>query len=208
MIRSVEEAVDDLSEQYFPRIALAIQQALSEFVSDHAHLRHRYTQRTEASIIHDLMVAHLRQELDGLPGVSFQLRRNLFLIGVEGRWVFRAKRLDRLLKSKNIPTQQVLDFLGQVQLEIPGAESPTNLQIGYQREGAELAPSRLWVTCPVGPHLAWSWQLTESEEWQGGPLAEPLAPLPVVQPTLTVIPVEADQEEDEEASSGAADASE
>lgn len=208
MIRSLDEAVSELAPEYFPRIASAIRGALSEFISDHAHLRYRYTQRTEASIIHDLMVAHLRQELDGLPGVSFLLRRNLFIVGIAGRWIFRAKRLDRVLRSKNIPTQQVLNFLGQVQLEIPGAESPTNLQIGYQREGAELATAPLWVTCPQGSQLVWSWQLIEDQNWQAGSPVAPLVPLPVIQPTLTVLPVAPAQDEEDEASPGAADASE
>jgi hypothetical protein len=209
IVRSLEEAKEDLAEEYFPRVASAIRSALSDFVAEHASLRFKYSTRTEASIIHDYMVYGLRGELAGLPGLSFTVKRGLFLICIKQRWMFRAKRLDNSLRSRNILTQQVLDFLGQVQLEIPGAEGPTHLNVGYQGAGVELVASHIWVTCPIKKDLAWTWELIDGEETQTSPASVPTAPLPVIQPILTVEPVVANhQVGQEEASSGASNAGE
>jgi hypothetical protein len=205
MIRSRDEAQGDMA-LHAPRIQQAITQALAQYMKEHGGLRHGYSARTEASIIHDLMVAHLRVQLDGVPGVAFHLKRNLFLVGVDGKYTIRAKKLDKKLQPKNIPTQQVLDFLNQAQLELPGAENPTNIHVGYQRnDDAELTKAAIWMTCTGGGVPGWSWPLS-AEAGDFG-MVEPVAPatpLPVtpVQPAVRVRPRVQLQEQQTEAEAG------
>jgi hypothetical protein len=177
MIRSLEDAQQELGP-HAPLIYRAIEKALAEFMDNHALLRYRYSARTEASIIHDLMVAHLRQDLDGIPGIGFRVKRNLFLVGVDGKWTIRVKKLDRKLMSSNIMTQQVMDFLTQVQLRIPGVDEPTNLQAGYQRQGAQVTDSPVWLTCPNGQRVEWAWRL-EGAAADTSPIVVPIPQAPV-----------------------------
>lgn len=166
-------------------------------MQDYAHLRHRLSVRSEASIIHDEMVRQLKLHLEGLPGVGFELRQNLFLVGISGTWNIRAKRLNSTLRSSNIPTQQVLSFLAQVQPDIPGLEGPTNLEVGYRLIGAQVAAAPIWLTCPDGPSLAWTLQLT-AEASYGFTSPDDLAPRPVIEPTLVVQPITVVEEEEAE----------
>jgi hypothetical protein len=186
--RGQEEAQADLAEHVAP-IHRAISGALNEFLEKHSPLRHSYSLRSEASIIHDLMVIHLRKEFEDVPGVGLHLKQHLFLLGINGKYVIRTKKLSKRLLTRNHVTQQVLDFLHQAQLEIPGIETPTNLNIGYQPNGAELGTAKIWMTCPNGGKVAWAWPLSDASEDYGPSQAQ--VPLTVITPVTPATPVTA-----------------
>lgn len=163
MIRSLDHAQSEL-RPVVSSLRGAIQRAIEGYLQEHSQLRHRYTARTESSIIHDYMVREVEAEVDGVRGIGTFRKRGLFLVGVEGRWTIRLKKLDGRLQSSNIPTQQAMDFLQQIQPEIPGLEGPTNLQLGYQRRDPELASSPIFLTCPNGPRPEWVWPLAEAQD--------------------------------------------
>lgn len=150
---SHHEPPDDL-RPYVADLCECVQSALEDFAREHGPYRHRYTTRTEASIIHDYMVDHVKRRF------PFKLHQNLFLLELNGKYLIKLKKLDKQLRSRNYPTQMVLDFLTQQQLELFDLPTPINLQLGYQRHPIEVTQSKVWLTRPNGRLLDWMWPLS------------------------------------------------
>jgi len=89
----------------------------------------------------------------------FEVRRNLFLITI-GKYLIKLKKLDRQLRASNHPTQLVMDFLAQRQLELFEHPATVNLHLGYQKDAIELTRSRVWLARPIGNRLDWTWDLS------------------------------------------------
>lgn len=166
MIRSRKQAETDLAE-YELKFTEAVKAALKEFVSGYASKRKDLSARSERSIVHDLMVKHIRIGFADLPGIAIRLKRNLFLLGIRGAYTIKPKMLDARLRTKNNVTQLVLNFLEQrpLQKTLPGCEHPTNLHLGYKLvDPVELTRSEIYITCPNGEGLAWEWPLADEAE--------------------------------------------
>jgi hypothetical protein len=161
MIRSKEQAQRELGV-YIDYFVSTVQEGLKLF-REYGPMRFRHRRRTDSSIINDLIVDQAKINFSGLPGVSFTDRYAVFMLGFHSSYVVKIKKLDKNLRSKNIQTDNVLDFVGQTP-EIPGAEGPTNLHLGYQRQSSsELETSTIWLVCPDGPRrIAWEWSLDSS----------------------------------------------
>jgi hypothetical protein len=146
---------------YADRLFRCIQDAVRGYLGEHGWLAYRYSRRTEASIIHDYMVARVKSEFDGEPGVTWVQRRGLFLLIVGNSYLIKLKKHDRRLRTHNISTQLSFDFLSQRQLELPGMPpAATNLHLGYQ-PGVTLASSTYWITCRDGSYIEWAWPLDD-----------------------------------------------
>lgn len=183
MIRSLRQAKADLSEHQ-AKFYEAIAGALREFIAEYAIKRKDLSVRSERSIIHDLMVKHIKREFTGIPGIATYFKHNLFLLGVGGSYTIKLKKLNRRLRTSNATTQLVLDFLRQ-QLEIPGLEGPTCLHLGYKLHPVELTKSEIYITCPNGRRLAWDWLLDSGAAATRVPVV-PFAPkLPTARPRRT-----------------------
>lgn len=131
-----------------------VQNALLRFHEKQRELRVDYSARTEASIIHDYMV----REAKG-AGYNWKVRRNLFLFRVGEDYSVKPKKLDRALRPRNIQTQFVLDFERQNTTALFEDLDLTNLFLGYQRDGAELVTSSVWLVCPQGKGMKWAAEL-------------------------------------------------
>lgn len=177
MIRSLEQAKIDL-QTYAGRFHRVVATALIEFVAEYAAKRKDLSPRSERSIIHDLMVKHATREFSNEAGFAIYTKNNLFLLGARGRYTLKLKKLDSRLRTANHVTQLVLDFLGQ-QLEIPGAENPTCLHLGYRLNRIELTKSEIYITCPSERAIAWEWELG-AEGSAGQQNVMPFAPKPPV----------------------------
>jgi hypothetical protein len=158
MLRSLEQSKQDLAH-VAPLLEGAIRSALKRFVTEHKTSRHVYSRRSEASIIHDLMVAEARLALEGLPGVACQVTKGSFVVIVNQVYVIKLKKMDAGLRTSNIPTQTSLAFVNQkpMQLTLPHVPSETHVVFGYQLPGPELMNALVWATCPMGAGLKWSW---------------------------------------------------
>jgi hypothetical protein len=176
MIRSRQDAERDLAERKLGLLN-SIREALREYVRDHASLRHRYSKRTQASIIHDLMVSQIKATFDGKPGVAWHVKNNAFEINFDDKYKFRLKKFGPRLLTRNIPTQAVIAFEEQEQMDLPTLPSPTNVHLGYKLNDIEIATSPIWITCPGGWRLtSWAWELTAEE------VAAPVLPVVPEQP--------------------------
>jgi hypothetical protein len=131
-----------------------VRSALSDFTTLQQELRNRYTARTEASIIHDYMVHHAK-----VAGYPWKVRRNLFLFTVGNDYLAKPKKLDKAWHTRNIRTQLVLHFEEQRALRLFDDLDMTHLYLGYQREGAELLTSSIWLVCPDGEGIRWAAEL-------------------------------------------------
>jgi hypothetical protein len=166
MASSLAETVADLTPAVLERAERCIRAALGEYATDYAKLRYRHSKRSEASLIHDLMVRQFEREFgnardnSGRDGVHRRGNARLALF-MGGQYQAKLKKMDGARRTRNIPTQAALRFQWQEpQLTFEQIPCPTNLNIGYQPPGdGTLASSKVWVTCPHGNVLAWSLEL-------------------------------------------------
>src|SRR5260221_10578029 len=110
MIRSEAQARTELGE-HETKFYRAVRDGIDEFRKKHLEHRADYSKRTGSSAINDYMVKHAKLEFDGVPGVEQHVGKQSFLLGLYGRWVVKFKKLDDRLRSFNIQTQMVLDFV-------------------------------------------------------------------------------------------------
>jgi hypothetical protein len=153
-------------------------------MADQALHLYRMRTGTQANLLRDYIVEKIRAEFpDGEDGISHHNRRGLFLLNIKNRYCLRFKKLDRRLRTRNIPTQMTLDFLLQRPLELfPELAPVTHLNVGY-KPGVTLSESTVWITCPNGEVLAWTWGLSEGAETIQIPM-----PLPVAAPERKATP--------------------
>src|SRR3989304_5508498 len=159
MTASLRQAQADLA-RYQARLRRCIQAAIANYQAEIRRFAYRHTKRSQASLVHDYMVDAIRAEFQDEPGITFSTRRNLFTVDFFHRYLIKLKKHDRYLRTSNIPTQLVLDWLDQKQLELPDMpDATTKLHLGYQ-PGLTLATSKVWLTCPDGS--------TPDCRWEGG----------------------------------------
>jgi hypothetical protein len=132
--------------------------ALNDFNTDHRELRARYSARTEASIIHDYMVWHAKR-----AGLDWKFKRNLFLFRVGDGYSVKPKKLDAQLRPRSAPTQLALQFERQRFMNLFDDLDLTHLFLGYQRDGAELITSSIWLVCPDGRRIKWAAELRAAD---------------------------------------------
>jgi len=154
-----------------------------------------FSKRTRSSAIADLMYHQAQSGLASRPDVRFQTLRGQRFIMVGDAFKMRLKKLDENHRPHNIPTQQVLDFLHQVQPQLPGfAEPLTNLFVGYRWNLLETAARGVYVVCPNGDWNAWVLEIQPRTASVSTPVAQPQPTLD--KPGRRVVPkVDAEQQE-------------
>ncbi len=145
--------------------------ALADFHGKHRELRVDYSARSEASIIHDYMVKQAK-----VAGFDWKLKRNLFLFRVGTDFSVKPKKLDRQLRPRNVLTQLVLDFERQRVMHLFDDLDLTHLFLGYQRDGAELLTSSIWLVCPDGRGVKWAAELRAEDAAAAVEFALPVTP--------------------------------
>lgn len=197
MPRSKEEAQSDLAEFEQPLREL-MNAALRAYINDHLTFRRLYSKRTEASIINDYVKEEARKRLDGHPRVKLIDKLGTLFVCVDGEYTIKAKKLDRNLRARNIPTTAVLGFLKQ-QPQLAGMpEEPTNLFLGYQRQEIELTTSPIYIVCPNVKAKIWDWPLMEPEPKSQAVMAEDAAPVAPEPLKKRITPKRTDSEEPSE----------
>ena len=149
------DALPDNLRRYTSGLHACVREALVEFVADHRDRRADYTSRTEASIIHDLMVKHAKARFP-----SYALKQNLFVILLGYDYLIKLKRLDRHLRTSRIPTNLSLQFEDQCQLTLFDDLDRWNLYLGYQVDPIEVLKSRIWLVQPDGHGIRFAAELT------------------------------------------------
>ena len=186
MVSSLDEAKADLAE-YAETFERCVRDALKDYVDQFKEQRHKLSLRSQASIIHDLIVEHLKAafgtERDGREEVFIHRAGNLnrIIIG-RGKYKARMKKLDEKLLTRNIPTDAVLRFIWQEnQRSFDEIPAPTHIHLGYQIvDDAALTASKVWITCPNGDQIGWRWELTAVADAAAAQAAATAQILPVV----------------------------
>jgi hypothetical protein len=113
------------------------------------------SRRTQASCIHDFLVAEIIKNFKGQPGVSIRKRRGLLLVVFRDKITIRFNkyRSSTLRTSTNATTQS--DLFAQHALEFEDGVQPlTHLVAGYLLDKLGQQFSRLALTCQMdGTHL-------------------------------------------------------
>lgn len=144
-----------------------VREAITLFQSRFGALRAGMTIRSERSNIHDCMVEIAKKIFPN----NFFFTRNLFTLRIGGHQI-KLKKHDEHLETSSSPTQMVLDFEGQKQIDLFGEEPSTHIHLGYVPDNMDLMKSPVWITCPRAyKKIDWVYEL-RAEAGQA------LAPIP------------------------------
>ncbi len=160
MLATRERAQQELVP-YRDRIVACLRSAITDFLRESGPQLAFIRKGTQANLLRDYIVRNIRAEFpDGIDGIRHSERHGLFLLQIGHHYALRFKKLDRRLRSRNIPTQLSLDFLLQQPLTLfPELDAVTHLNVGYQH-GLTLATSTYWITCPNGDRLEWKFSIS------------------------------------------------
>lgn len=137
--------------------------AVMEYIQDFASVRYRLGKRSDASIIHDLMLDFAANRLDCLAEFTPRHSQGLhYYLVSDGQLsaTLRFKKLDDRMRSSNIPTQQTFLFNHQEpQYELPNMPPVANLTLGYTLNTTRTSASSVFIVMPDGDRNIWTWQL-------------------------------------------------
>ena len=137
---------------------------------DFVPLRHRLGKRSDASVIHDLMVNLAGDRLDCLEQFTYRHSQGLHYYYVSNGKLsatLRFKKLDENMRSNNIPTQQADLFNHQeYQSELPNMPPVASLTLGYILNPTRTSATAVYVTMPHGNRNIWTWQLNDDSAGQ------------------------------------------
>lgn len=139
------------------RLATCFHAAWQDYLDHHGQLRHRYSPRSQSSIIRDYILLQVRQQFVEVPGARLLSVRGLEVLDISGQVIIRFNKLDKRRRASHSPTQQAFQFIHQ--LEIPDLPpAATKLQAGYQLNELRTGFTAVWIVCPNGratPHYSW-----------------------------------------------------
>jgi len=152
-----ESQARSILSPYFPAIYGAVMYGWNEFNNGIGDWGPDMTERSRASIVHDLTIRSAIHQLDGVQGIRIEERNRLFLFIFDDLIAIRFKKLDDDKRSRNIPTQVTLGFLAQQ--EIPGIPSTLHLEAGYVLNRLQTDVEGVFIACPSGDRVRWFWEL-------------------------------------------------
>jgi hypothetical protein len=125
------------------RLATCFHAAWQDYLDHHGQLRHRYSARSQSSIIRDYILLQVHQQFADVAGARLLSVRGLEVLDIAGQVVIRFNKLDKRCRASHSPTQQA--FLFAHQLEIPDLPpAATKLQAGYQLNELRTAFTAVW----------------------------------------------------------------
>jgi hypothetical protein len=154
-----DEAEQTLSP-FFDNIWKCIVSAVEEYENIPAAQRVKFKPRTRANIINDFMVHNARELLAGLPNVRIEDEKRQFRVIISDRFRMRLKKFDKNLKTSNVPTQQALAFINQIQLEIGAPPNLTNIVAGYRWNILQTELHGVFIVCPFGRRNEWTLEIS------------------------------------------------
>lgn len=158
---------------YIARLSGCVDGAIRAFQAQQATALYLMRSVTQANLLRDYIVDRVKAEFpDGEGGITHHERRGLFLLNIKNAYYLRVKKFGRRHQTSNSPTQLCLDFLWQAPLVLfPELPAAAHLNLGY-KPGVTLVESTVWITCPNGNDVDWTWQLSEKTE----PIQLPILP--------------------------------
>jgi hypothetical protein len=131
---------------HLQEIANCVHEGFDEYFRLPEEQRIKLHARSQASDIRDFIVAAVKRRFDGVAGIQFVERRGMFLLVIDGAACVRFKKLDSHKRSRNIETQQSLQFANG---DMAGfLESTACLDAGYILDRFGTAISSAHVVFP------------------------------------------------------------
>ena len=161
------EEAEQVLAPHLDRIRQCINGAVNEYKSIlNPSLQTKFSTRTRASGINDLMRFNVMKQFDGVVGARCTVKRGQFRLYIGNHFSIRFKKFDRRLRTSNIPTGQALRFENQkpdqLHFDLPGAPPPTtNLFAGYRFNLLQTAVDGLFIVCPNGGRNEWVLEVTQ-----------------------------------------------
>jgi hypothetical protein len=150
--------------EYIPKdVEEALYNCISNAVTEHQEkyktLNYRHSPRTNASIIHDLIIDNVRRSFQGRSNARYFTKKNCFQLVISDKdinervSVIRFKKLNqKKIASKNVPHQTMA---GYEQISLLGPS--INLNAGYLLHGLDVS---FFVTRPYdSKNNEWEFQL-------------------------------------------------
>lgn len=135
-------------------------EAWDEWLHLPAKFRSKMSPSARAMAVHDLIIDSATRRLSGFARVFDKAGLKLFVF--DDAICMRFKKHDEDLASRNQPTQQVKDFLGQQQLE--GVPAIHNLEAGYILDSSETTIVSTNLVCPNGRRNRPFWHVELRDE--------------------------------------------
>lgn len=154
MVLALDEA-RPLLTPFFERLSYCVTSAIAHYNGLPAEERVYHKKRTRANIINDQMVRYAREAFADDPNVRFIERNSHTRLVIADRFEVRLKKLDEHLRSRNVPTQQAMAFLYQLQPVLPGFEPLTNIIVGYRWNLLQTEITGVYIVCPLGDNNEW-----------------------------------------------------
>lgn len=168
MVLALDEA-RPLLTPFFDRLARCVTSAVAHYNGLPAEERLWHKRRTRANIINDWMVRYAREVFADDANVRFIERHSHTRLVLADRFEVRLKKLDHNLRSHNVPTQQVMAFLYQLQPLLPGFEPMTNIIVGYRWNMLQTEITGVYIVCPQGSQNEWVLEISTEPEFANVP---------------------------------------
>lgn len=152
-----DQALSQLAP-YFSAFRNAWLLAWSEWKALAPEFRINMTPTTRAGIVQNAAVSHAARLLGRDVRLVDVSKLKVFLF--PGNIAIRFKKLDPELASRNVPTQQVLNF--RAQMPLPGLHETYNLEAGYVLSQDEQEVSSTYLVCPNGSSQYWSFEVLDT----------------------------------------------
>lgn len=161
-----KEKAKDILGPYINRIQEAVKRAVNGYYlnGQYSSVRHIHSSRSAASLCHDHIKAEIKQEFEGVPGVTYSEKRGLFTLNVQGSVVLRFKKFNKNLMSSNIQTKQITAFVLQQPAQLELNEMPPDglLHVGYVMNKLGTGIEKIYVTYRYANINIWEWDTSEN----------------------------------------------
>jgi hypothetical protein len=138
-----DAAIDALSE--ISEIRPIFMESWKQWLEQPAGFRSKMTPTARAAVVHDLVIDNAAKKFASSAHIVDKSGLKLFVFG---DICLRFKKHDRDLASRNQPTKQVKDFMGQRVLD--GVPAVYNLEAGYVLDETETEIEATNLVCPKG----------------------------------------------------------
>lgn len=146
------EAIQQALEPYMGALWACAAGGVFDYLSLDPQHRAIDSARTRANRIYDFMLHRARREFAGVPQVRFIERRGLVSLLIEDRFNIRFKKLNKRYLPSNYPTQQAIQMLHQVELDLPDLPPVIKLIVGYRLNDLQTNLQGVYLVCPAGLH--------------------------------------------------------
>jgi hypothetical protein len=155
-----EDDADATLKPYYSGLRSALLGAWKDWEEIEPAMRVRLSSRARACMVYDFILFRARQYFAYFKEVEILERRGLFLFGVNGKVLFRFKKLNQKRKHSNIPTHQQIEL--SLQRELPGMPpKAVTLIVGYQLDLTQTNIAAMLITYPNGRQIAWAYELPD-----------------------------------------------